>query len=46
VRSRSADGFEGLVEIVREGVGGGDDVVAGLDFDGAVAAGCLDEFAD
>ena len=29
-----------------QGVGGGDDVVAGLDLDGAVAAGGVDELAD
>ena len=29
-----------------QGVGGGDGVLAGLDCDGAVAAGGLDEFAD
>ena len=39
-------GFEGLAEVVGEGVGGGDDVLAGLDLDGAVAAGGFDEFPD
>jgi hypothetical protein len=33
------------MEVVRQGVGGCDDVVTGLEFDGAVAAGCLHEFA-
>src|SRR6266516_2840129 len=42
----AVDGVEGLAEVVGEGVGGGDDVVAGLDLDGAVAAGGLDELAD
>jgi hypothetical protein len=32
--------------IVGVWVGGGDDVLAGLDLDGAVAAGRLDEFPD
>jgi hypothetical protein len=41
-----ADRFEGLAEVVGEGGGGGDGVRAGLNFDGAVAAGGLDEFAD
>lgn len=45
--SAAADyGLEGLAEVVGEGVGGGDDVLAGLDLYGAVAAGCLDEFPD
>jgi hypothetical protein len=35
-----------LAEVVGEGLGGGDGLGAGLDLDGAVAAGCLDEFAD
>jgi hypothetical protein len=30
------DRFEALVEFVGQGVGGGDGVLAGLDFDGAV----------
>jgi hypothetical protein len=38
------DRFEGLVEFVGDGVGGGDGVQAGLDLNGAVAAGCLHEF--
>jgi hypothetical protein len=37
---------EGCVEVVREGVGGDDGVAAGLDLNGSVAAGGLDEFAD
>ena len=41
-----ADRFEGVAEVVGERVGGGDGVRAGLDFDGAVAAGGPDEFAD
>ena len=40
------DGFEGLAEVVGEGVGGGDGLPSGLDLDGAVAAGGLDEFPD
>lgn len=42
----SVDGGERLVEVVGEWVGGGDGVVAGLDFDGAVAAGGVDETFD
>ena len=38
--------MEGLAQVVGEGVGGGDGVRPGLDLDGAVAAGGLDEFAD
>ena len=37
---------EGLAEVVGEGVGGGDGVLAGLDLDGAVAAGGPDELPD
>jgi hypothetical protein len=44
--SFSAQRVEGLAEVVGDGVGGGEDVVAGLDFDGAVSAGGSDEFAD
>jgi hypothetical protein len=40
------DGVEGLAEVVGEGVGGGDGVLAGLDLNGAVAAGGLYEFPD
>jgi len=32
------DAVEGSVEVVGQGVGRGDDVVAGLDLDGAVTA--------
>jgi len=39
-----ADLGQGLLEVVGEGVGGGDGVRAGLDGDGAVAAGGADEF--
>jgi hypothetical protein len=44
--SWAGDGVEGLAEIVGEGVGGGDGARAGLDLDGAVAAGGADELAD
>jgi hypothetical protein len=44
-RFRRVDGVEGLAEVVRDGVGGGD-VVAGLDLDSAVAAGGAKELAD
>jgi hypothetical protein len=40
------DGFDGLAQVVGQRVGGGDDVVAGMDLDGAVSAGGLDELAD
>src|SRR5215469_5929995 len=40
------DRVEGLTEVVGDGVGGGEDVVAGLDPNGAVAAGGLHELAD
>ena len=40
------DAVEGVAEVVVEGVGGGDDVGSGLDFDGLVAAGGLNELAD
>jgi DNA-binding HxlR family transcriptional regulator len=44
VRSGIAlDAVEGFLEVVGQGVGGGDDVVTGLDLDGAVAAGGLHE---
>ena len=42
----AVDGVEGLAEVVGEGVGGGDGLPSGLDLDGAVAAGGLDEFPD
>src|SRR6185437_15180072 len=35
--------IEGAAEVVGQGVGGGDGVVAGLDLDGLVAAGSADE---
>jgi hypothetical protein len=38
--------IEGCPEVVGQGVGGGDGVRPGLDLDGAVAAGGLDELAD
>src|SRR3954470_9229229 len=37
----AVNGGQGQIEVVREGVGGGDGVGAGLNFDGAVAAGRL-----
>ena len=40
------DCFEGLAEFVGERVGDGDGVPPGLDLDGPVAAGGLDEFPD
>jgi hypothetical protein len=47
VRTRLAvDAVEGLAEVVGERVGGGDDVRTGLDLDGAVAAGSVDESAN
>ena len=42
----AVDAVEGFAEVGGQGVGGGDGVVAGLDFDGAVAAGGADERAD
>jgi hypothetical protein len=42
----AVDGVEGLAEVVGEGVGGGDGLPSGLGLDGAVSAGCLDEFSD
>jgi hypothetical protein len=33
-------------EVAGQRIGGGDGVRAGLDLDGAVTAGCFDEFAD
>jgi hypothetical protein len=41
-----ADRLESYTEVVGYGFGSGEGVVAGLDFDGAVAAGGLDELAD
>ena len=43
---RAADRVESGLEVVGHGVGGGDGVVAGLDLDGAAAAGGLDELVD
>jgi hypothetical protein len=41
------DAVEGFAEVVRHGLGGGDDMVAGLDLGSAVlTAGGLEEFAD
>jgi hypothetical protein len=40
------DGAEGLAEVVGDWIGGGQDVLAGLDLDLAVAAGGLDELPD
>ena len=40
------DAAEGFMEVARQGAGGGDDVVSGLDFDGAVTADCSDEPLD
>jgi hypothetical protein len=42
----AVDGVEGLAEVVGEGAGGGDDVLAGLGLNGAVAPGGLYEFPD
>jgi uncharacterized protein YndB with AHSA1/START domain len=46
ISAAAGNGFEGLSEVVGEGVGGGDGLSSGLDLDGAVAAGGLDEPAD
>ena len=43
---RPLDGGEGLVQVLGDGVGRGDGVLAGPDLDGAVAPGGLDEFSD
>ena len=40
------DGVERLAEVVGDRVGGGDGLPSGLDLNGAVAAGGLDEFPD
>ena len=37
------DAVESFMEVVGQGVGGGDDVVTGLDFDRVIAAGGPDE---
>jgi hypothetical protein len=43
ISAGAVDGFDGLSEVVGSRVSGGDDVIAGLDVNGAVAAGGLDE---
>ena len=43
---RAPDRVERLVQVLGDGVGRGDCVVAGLDLDRAVTAGGLDEFLD
>lgn len=40
------DLIEGDAEVVWGRVGGGEGLLAGLDLDGAVAAGCADELLD
>ena len=40
------DAVEGVAEVIGQGVGCGDGVVAGLDLDGAAAAGGADELPD
>ena len=40
----AVDVVEGLIEVGGQGVGGGDGMAAGSDFDGVVAAGGADEF--
>jgi hypothetical protein len=46
VRTSAAagDGVEGLAEVVGEGIGSGDRLPSGLNLDGAVSAGGLDNF--
>jgi hypothetical protein len=47
VRTRIVvDAVEGVAEVTGQGVGGGDGVGAGLDFDGLVAASGADELPD
>ena len=46
VRTIVVDAVEGFAEVVRHGVGGGDDMVADLDLDSAVVASGLKEVAD
>jgi hypothetical protein len=47
VRTSAAGyGFQGVAEVVGQGVSGGDGLPSGLDLDGAVAVGGLDEFPD
>jgi hypothetical protein len=40
------DGFEGLPEVVGQRIGGRNRLPSGLDLNGTVSAGCLDEFSD
>ena len=40
----AVDGVEGLAQVVGDRVGSGDGLPSGPDLDGAVSAGCLDEF--
>jgi hypothetical protein len=40
----AVDAVEGFVEVAGQGVGGGDDVVTGLDLDGAVAVAVRTNF--
>jgi hypothetical protein len=42
----AADGVEGLAEVGGEGAGGGDDVLACLDLNGAIAPGGVCDFPD
>jgi hypothetical protein len=42
----AGNGFEGLAEVVGEGVGSSNGLPSGLDLDDAVAAGGPDEFPD
>src|SRR5215471_21796475 len=42
----AVDGVEGLAEVAGQRVRSGDRVLSGLDLNGAVAAGGLDEFPD
>jgi hypothetical protein len=40
----AVDGVQGLAQVVGDRVGSGDGLPSGPDLDGAVSAGCLDEF--
>ena len=40
----AVDGVEGLAQVIGDRVGSGDGLPSGPDLDGAVPAGCLDEF--
>jgi hypothetical protein len=44
ISAGAVDGVEGLAEVVGDGGGGGNGVLADMNLDGAVAAGRLDEF--